>query len=549
MVLGLAVAACAPPPSSGSTSAPLAAHQPARVLAAHTVGHVDRDEEIDLVLGLRLRDREGLLRLAARQADPRSGDFRRWLAPSGFADAFAIPAADYDAIVELLAREGLTITRRLSGRAAISVRGRAADIERVLGTELLLWEDQRPGGARFRAPSSQLRLPLELAGWVDTIVGLDDADAWMSHRRTGLPGGADPHTLPNGSADPADLRTLYNAVAAKHPGTMQPLLGAGETVAILGTGYAPGDTDVKNFITRFSLPTSQAAQYVRVALGGQNRDPDLLARVEYGENVLDIDMVLAMAPLANVVHVLTASNAPGLFSDGIAFIVDQVPQAHAVSVSYGSCERVSVYEVLQMNTFFLQAKTQGQAWFIASGDNGTDGCRDGSADAVPSVDWPASSPYVFGVGGTQLNSGVEVTWGPGGGGQSEIFAKPTWQEGVGPLPGDGVRQVPDVAALSGSPGVSTVFGNSVEASFGTSAAAPIWAGIWALLVESRDHVGLTDYHERIYQLGKTGSSGFKDITAGSNSDGTTPGFPALPGYDLATGWGAPNVADLVGGVQ
>jgi kumamolisin len=414
----------------------------------------------------------------------------------------------------------------------------------------MVWQDGHSSKTRppsFRAPSSDFVLPAAVASLVDTVVGLDDANRYVSHRIGPAPGST-PNALP-GTAEPADLRTIYGAAGATHPVTAMPLLGAGETVAILGTGYAPADADVKNFITKYSLPTNQAGQYVRVFLGGDNRDPSALANDEYGENVLDIDMVLSMAPMANVVHVLTAANAGGLFADGIAFVVNQVPQAHAATVSYGTCERVAAYEVLQLNTMFLQAQSQGQAWFFASGDDGTDDCQDASPSAVLSVEWPASSPYAFGVGGTSISSGQEIAWSLGGGGQSELFPKPSWQEGIGPYPDDGVREVPDVSALAGDPGVATVFGTSVYPSMGTSAATPIWAGVWALIDEARGNVGMADYHERMYTLGKLGTGAFNDVTAGTNgSSADTPGYPALPGYDLATGWGTPNVKLLVGGL-
>jgi kumamolisin len=512
---------------------------------------VAADVQIDLVLGFRLRDPAGLAQLRTRQNDPRSTDFRRWLRPGEFAERFGATNVDYDAVAAAAGQAGLAITRRTDGRTTLSVRGRAADVERFFGTQLLLWEDGRASDARFRAPSSAFRIPPALDQLVDTVVGLDDANRYHSHR-IGPPPSAGTDALP-GTAEPKDLQMLYGVTGATHPVTNAPLQGAGETVAILGTGTEPQSGDIPALVTKYSLPTVVGAQYVLVKLGGDTRDPPAFVDQEYGENLLDVDMVLSIAPLANVVQVLTASNAPGLFEDGIAFIVNQVPQAHAVTLSFGTCERVAIPETLQMNALFLQSQAQGQAWFTASGDDGTDGCQDGSSAAIPSPGWPSTSPYVFGVGGTQITGGVEIAWSGGGGGSSELFPKPAWQVGIGPFPNDGAREVPDVSSLAGDPGVATVVANQsgrpqVFPSQGTSAAAPTWAGIWALLDEARDNVGMADYHERIYALGQLGTGAFNDITAGSNGDGTTPGFPALPGFDLATGWGSPNLVLLVGGL-
>jgi kumamolisin len=259
-------------------------------------------------------------------------------------------------------------------------------------------------------------------------------------------------------------------------------------------------------------------------------------------------MVLALAPKASIVHVLTATNSPGLFTDGIAYIVNQLPQAHAVSVSYGSCERGAAPEMPVVNALLQQAKAQGQIWFFASGDSGTDGCRDGAGNKILSAGWPASSPYAIGVGGEQLAvDGTEQAWGAtggggGGGGPSESLDKPAFQVGV--TPNDGARDEPDVVALAGSPGVLQVQSGQLSGSEGTSAAAPMWAAMWALLDQSQGGKGLPNGIERLYVLGKSGT-GFRDIIKGTNGDGTTPGFPALKGFDLATGWGAPNLSGLI----
>ena len=135
----------------------------------------------------------------------------------------------------------------------------------------------------------------------------------------------------------------------------------GETVAILGANDPPDVTkDLGAFMTHYKpYGVTTAANYTQFLLGGPNRDPvDVNAHVE---NALDAEMVLGMAPLAKVVHVIVATNTPGLFTDGISYIVNQLPQAHAVSVSYGSCERGSAQEMPVMNTLFQQARPRGSS--------------------------------------------------------------------------------------------------------------------------------------------------------------------------------------------
>jgi kumamolisin len=229
-----------------------------------------------------------------------------------------------------------------------------------------------------------------------------------------------------------------------------------------------------------------------------------------------------------------------------------VPKAHAVTVSYGGCERGAAGEVAVMNTLFEQAQAEGQQWFFASGDTGTDGCRDGAGNKHIAAGWPTSSPYIIGVGGTQIGSaGTEVAWNQntatneeaGGGGPSEIFSKPAYQ--TGKTPNDNARDTPDIAAIAGGGGVFIAYHGQHGTVGGTSAASPVMAGAWSLIDQGKGGAGITDALTKIYSVG--GTSAFNDVTMGNNGgpDGVSAGYPAGTGYDLATGWGSPNVANLI----
>ena len=160
-----------------------------------------------------------------------------------------------------------------------------------------------------------------------------------------------------------------------------------------------------------------------------------------------------------------------------------------------------------MNSMFMQAKAEGQQWFFAAGDSGTDGCRDGTGNKIVSAGWPASSPYVVGVGGTEVKTGTtELVWdwgstigGATGGGASESFDKPSFQTGVGPGASDGARDEPDVAALAGGPGVIVYLDGSAAGYGGTSAATPMWAGVWAI-EQAKGHKTITNGLETLYTL-------------------------------------------------
>jgi len=112
-----------------------------------------------------------------------------------------------------------------------------------------------------------------------------------------------------------------------------------------------------------------------------------------------------------------------------------------------------------------------------------------------------------------------------------------------------VRYVPDVAALAGDAGVSTYAQGQVFPSQGTSAAAPVWASIWALIDQSQGGLGITNGAEHLYALGTqqavAGPAVFHDIVTGGNAGPATQGYSAQAGYDLVTGWGTPDAAQLI----
>jgi kumamolisin len=511
-----------------------------RIAGATDLGPIPRDTIFEFVIGVQLTQPPGRLqKLILQQAYTHD-----YFLPADFADAFGATRADYQRLINWLHAQGFTIVRTTAGRTTVTVRGTAEQIERAFSVGVHEFEDK---DGRFTAVDRELQLTPWLAQMFAGAVGLSGTHGWGTHLAR------PPAPQPN-AANAAQLAQMYNAANINNP-------GKGETVAILGAGTPPDPVnDVGKYLSTFqphNVTKLAAGQYTVQLVGGPNRDPQNLASEEYGENVLDIDMVLAMAPYANVVHVMTATNTPGLFTDGISYIVNEQHAAHSVSVSYGTCERGAASEMPVVEILLQQAKAQGQQWFFAAGDSGSDGCRDGSGNPIYSAGWPASSPSAIGVGGTQLNGTTEEVWyqggfpplfpsSSGGGGASESFDKPSYQAGVGPGANDGARDEPDVAALAGSPGVSIVQGGKTNAAEGTSAAAPIWAGVWALIDQGRGGAGITTAHESLYALGKAGT-GFHDITTGTlgGPSGNADGYAAKPGYDLATGWGTPDVASLI----
>jgi len=520
-----------------SANAPIDPSQPTptRIEQAVDLGRMSADAPIDFVVGLALRAPTALHRFVAGRA---VGD--EPIQPDDFADGFAPTKQEYARVVAWLRSTGALITRTSAGRTTVTVHGTAAAVEKLFGVELHQYAD---ADGEFFAAAGPIVVANDLVGTVNGVVGISGTGGWKPHL-------AWPNLSAGAALSPLDMEKLYGSSAIANP-------GMGQTVAILGAGNPPDPTgDLNAFMTSYHPYniTSPPTGYSQFLVGGPTRESPSSANGEYIENVLDAEMVLSMAPFANIVHVLTATNSPGLFTDGIVHIVNNVSQAHAVTVSYGGCERGAAQEMAVMNTLFEQAQAEGQQWFFASGDTGTDGCRDGAGNKHITAGWPTSSPYIIGVGGTMIgNGGTEITWNQnsasageaaGGGGPSEVFKKPAYQ--MGKSPNDNARDTPDISAIAS--GVFIAVKGQHGTVGGTSAASPIVAGAWALVCQGKGGAGIKDALTKIYNIGTTPA--FNDVVMGNNGgpDGMSAGYPAGTAYDLATGWGSPNVAQMIANI-
>jgi kumamolisin len=272
--------------------------------------------------------------------------------------------------------------------------------------------------------------------------------------------------------------------------------------------------------------------------------------------MLDIEVIGALVPDATIA-VYFAPNTDAGFLDAVTQAIhDTTNKPSVISISWGSAESNWTDQAMTaMDDAFQAAATLGVTICVASGDSGS---SDGVTDGSDHVDFPASSPYALSCGGTSLqasNSSItsEVVWndgaqgGSGGGGVSGFFPLPSWQAGLQTTDADGVttplsnRGVPDVSGDADPEtgydvridGTDTVIG-------GTSAVAPLWAGLLARINQlAGKPVGYI--HPKIYQ----NPQAFRDITQGNNGD-----FYASEGWDACTGVGSPDgqqVADLFTG--
>jgi subtilase family serine protease len=307
--------------------------------------------------------------------------------------------------------------------------------------------------------------------------------------------------------------------------------------------------------------------------------------------MFDLLYAHAIAPGAQINLYLTDFNTPPYKPNFITSTVDSLKTAvnqdacSALSISIESCGFPEAFYTDELHLIYEQAAAQGQTVFVAEGDQGVAefqpsplGCSTGT---LPHVNELASDPLVTSVGGTQFtpkyDAGkhdigyvAESVWnepqiaiqsdegnGATGGGRSAFFPKPPFQA-LG-TPNDGMRDVPDISmeAACSTPGVFTVSPfpagpTSHTVTFpgcGTSLGAPIWAAITELLVQSNhDQQWLGTLNPRLYALGNeqnTATTGIRDVTTGNNNFNGVQGFNAAPGYDLATGWGTPDISTFV----
>jgi len=443
-------------------------------------------------------------------------------------------AASDLATIEAFAHEfDLTVTERSPARRTVVLSGTAENMQRAFGTSLAHYES--PSGA-YRGRTGPIQIPTELEPLVTAVLGLDNRRVAKPHLRTARvasPGGA--------------LTALQVASAYSFPTGVN---GAGQTIGIIELGGGYRSTDLNTYFKGLHLKTP-AVSAVSVD-GGNNKpgaDPD-----SDGEVMLDIEVAGAVAPGARIV-VYFAPNTDQGFHDAITTAVhDTVNKPSVISISWGGPEDSWT---LQARNAMLAAVTDaaavGVTITIAAGD---DGATDGMSDNKLHVDLPACLPPVLGCGGTKLtvaNGAIqtETVWnemasqeGATGGGVSKFFALPSYQNSAGvpvqPETKFAGRGVPDVAGdadpvtgyLVRVDGKNTTIG-------GTSAAAPLWAGLIALLNQQLGR-SLGFINPLLYQIG---SGAFHDITTGNNGY-----YQAAKQWDACTGWGTPNGIALVNAI-
>ena len=543
-----------------------------------------------------------LHKLLDNQQDKASPNYHKWLTPDEFGAQFGPSDQDIQQVTGWLQGHGFQVNRVSRGRSVIEFSGMESQVESALHTQI---HQYLVKGENHWANSSDPQIPAALAPVVAGVWSLHDfkkqprlavgnhgqsldARSWGQANLT-----SGKHALM-----PADYATIYNI----NPVYASGVDGRGTTIAIVARSEIDGsDFDDFKILAGMTFP--------QLTITPNGPDPGFFSLGEQFEATLDATWSSAVAPAANINFVVSASTNT---TDGVdlseLYIIDN-NVGDVMTESFSSCESgASQQEANAVAALAEQAAAEGITYMVSSGDSGAEGClRPSSLSAngsQPAVNILSSTPFTVAVGGTMFNENnqnstywnatnaavgldsaksyiPENVWNEscgncglwsGGGGASVLFSKPNWQFGVQGIPADSARDVPDVSLTAAVHDAyilcfqRSCANNQIFLVGGTSASAPSFAGIMALIVQQYGRQGQANYvlyrlaaSETLWQCNGSGTSThpssaciFNDVTKGNNAVpgelnfGTTLAkYQAGTGYDLATGLGSVNVSNLV----
>ena len=498
---------------------------------AKLVGPADPKERLEVTVLLR---RGAIDALAERMARLNQGDYS--LAPltrEAFAAEHRASDTDIEAVKKFAEAHDLTVVAANPERRSVVLSGTVGGFSAAFGVTLQQYEH---ASGSYRGRQGPVKIPENLQDIVQGVLGLDNRPQASTHlRQRRLKNLA---TAAAVSYAPAAVASLYGFPVGA---------GAGQTIGIIELGGGTRAADLRHYFSSLGV-TAPHLVSVSVDHGKNHATGD--ADGPDGEVMLDVEVAGAVAPGASLV-VYFAPNTDAGFLDAVTTAIhDEVRKPSIISISWGGPE--TSWTTQAMDAFdqaFQDAAAMGVTVCIAAGDGGS---SDGVADGSNNVDFPASSPHALACGGTSLQSSGgaisgETVWNDGnqggatGGGISAHFAVPSWQSGLKAALANGGqatltgRGMPDVAGCADPDtgyqvrvdGHNTVIG-------GTSAVAPLWAGLLARLNAAKGSpAGFINpilYGNR---------AALNDIVGGNN--GT---FAAAGGWDACTGLGSPSGAAL-----
>jgi pseudomonalisin len=509
--------------------------------------------------------------------DPSSPNYGNYLDPDTFNAEFGVPATNFQAAQSWLQGAGLTVTSIEGATDYMLASGTAAQVEAAFGTPL---DDYTAGGRSFYANTVAPKVPGSLG--ISDVLGLNNWNRLQIPRvqATGptktttaaVPSGNVPKT---GLLSVRDLWSIYDA-----PSTNK---GNGQTMAIFGWGVTdPVIPDLRSFEAEWGLPGVP----ITVKQYGDTSTPDTSGDGATEEWELDTQASTGMAPDVKSETLYFARHNDD--TESLAAFAGWVNDKNGPlqgSASFGECENVGNANAILADGMEVpgdkileQAAAEGRTLFSSTGDTGSSCPIEGvtstngvASQLYPGLNWPSASPWAVAVGGTVLQGDGstpeqrldESAWTYTGGGNSTGEPAGSYQQGVAStncvfdpngnpyVPGVGAagpvcRSTPDVAIISGD--VATGNGLSItddsgsdQQGAGTSLSSPLWLGVWSRVQAAAKNKGLGFANYAIYKLAQSsGGRDFYDVTVGDNQP-----YPAKPGYDNTTGWGTPEITQIM----
>jgi kumamolisin len=457
---------------------------------------------------------------------------RRILSREELARAHGARKEDIDAVRAFAAEYGLEVVDADPARRSVVLRGPLEAVTRAFGAEVV-GTFEHPTKGVYRGRKGPLTVPASLAGVITGVFGIDERPQARAHVRF--------------HAAPAQATSYTPVQVAQAYGFPSGVTGAGQTVAIIELGGGFNQADLTTYFSGLGLP---APTVTAVGVDGGSNSPGTDQNAD-GEVMLDIEVIAAVATGAKLVVYFSNTSDQG-FLDAVSTAVhDTTNKPAIVSISWGGPEDSWTQQARnQMEQTFTEAAALGVTVTAASGDSGS---TDGVTDGKQHVDFPASAPHVLACGGTslQVQSGAvtsETVWnggaggGAGGGGVSIEFPVPSYQAAAH-VPanvdtGKPGRGVPDVSGdADPATGYIIRVDGAEQTIGGTSAVAPLWAGLTALINQG---LGKPAGFLQPQLYAPATQSAFRDITQGNNG-----AYQAGAGYDTCTGLGSPNGAALL----
>ncbi|MGE0824635.1 MAG: protease pro-enzyme activation domain-containing protein [Candidatus Binatia bacterium] len=499
----------------------------------------DPNESMFVTVVLRRRTATRELPTVIEEMGARLPHMRQSLEQETFARTYGADSRDIEKVETFAHDHDLEVVEVQPAQRRIVLSGTAAAMRSAFGVSL---SHYAYAGGTYRGRTGPIHIPTVLGPIIQGVFGLDNRPQARPHFRI-LNGHSGPRSpqAQRMSYAPPQIASLYNFPEGR--------TGSGHCIAIIELGGGYRRKDLEAYFADLDLPLPRVRS--RSVDGGHNR-PEGNPDGADGEVLLDVEVAGAVAPGAKLVVYFAPNTDAGFLNAVTTAIHDPHYKPSVISISWGAAESQWTLQAMQaMDQAFQDAAALGITVCCASGD---DGSTDNVADGRAHVDFPASSPYALGCGGTRLEGqGTtifrESVWhedghGATGGGVSEVFAPPAWQVGAKVPPsvnagGRVGRGVPDVAGDADPlTGYQVLVDGKQLVIGGTSAVAPLWAGLITLMNQQLGRpVGYIN--PLLYGLPRAASV-FHDIKTGSNG-----AYSAQSGWDACTGLGTPDGVKLV----